>query len=157
MNSLNQNLIKSSFKVIEGTSRSVEQTCVRNDSVVYNNVLNSAVIAVDSVTNKRTVYHFSKTSVANTLPMEGGIVTVATESRNEMTTAYDDGISVEDDEYTGLPKLPVHKTIMPLPVTSSYGGVRSTYECPMQATTSQVVSNDDMNFDFNEKGTIELR
>lgn len=118
----------------------MEQTCIRNDGVVYNNVLNSAVISVDSVTNKRMVYHFSKTSVANTLPMEGSIVTVATKSRNEITAAYDDGISIEDDEYTGLPKLPVHKTIMPLPVTSSYGGVRSIYECPVQATTSQVVN-----------------
>uniref|UniRef100_A0A0R3S1E0 NSL complex protein NSL2 n=1 Tax=Elaeophora elaphi TaxID=1147741 RepID=A0A0R3S1E0_9BILA len=126
------------FEVLS-TSRTVEQTCIRNDGVVYNNVLNSAVIAVDSVTNKRTVYHFSKTSVASTLPIEGGIVTVATESRNEVTTAYDDSISIEDDEYTGLPKLPVHKTIMSLPVTSSYGGVRSTYDCPVQATTSQVV------------------
>ncbi|VDK73000.1 unnamed protein product [Onchocerca ochengi] len=127
------------YEEINCTSRSMEQTCIRNDGVVYNNVLNSAVISVDSVTNKRMVYHFSKTSVANTLPMEGSIVTVATKSRNEITAAYDDGISIEDDEYTGLPKLPVHKTIMPLPVTSSYGGVRSTYECPVQATTSQVV------------------
>lgn len=72
--------------------------------------------------------------------MEAGIVTVATESRNEATAAYDNNVSIED-EYTGLPKLPVHKTIMPLPITSSYGGVRSTYECPVQATTSQVVCN----------------
>ncbi|KAM3724106.1 INO80 complex subunit [Dirofilaria immitis] len=127
------------YEEINCTSRSMEQTCIRSDGVVYNNVLNSAVIAVDSVTNKRTVYHFSKTSGADTLPMKGDIVTMATESKNEMTAAYDDGISIEDDEYTGLPKLPVHKTIMPLPVTSSYGGVGSTYECPMQATTSQVV------------------
>lgn len=120
--------------------------------------MNSAVIAVDSVTNKRTVYHFSKTSIANTLPMEGCIVPVATESRNEVTAAYDSGISVEDDEYNGLiPKLPVHKTIMPLPVTSSYGEIRSTYECPMQATTSQVVSNDCISYDFNQDGTIKLR
>ncbi|CAG9536437.1 unnamed protein product [Cercopithifilaria johnstoni] len=126
------------YEEMNCTSRAIEQTCIRNDGVVYNNVLNSAVIAVDSVTNKRTVYHFSKTSVANTLPMEGGIVTVATETRNEVTAAYDNGISAEDDEYR-LPKLPVHKTIMPLPVISSYGGVRSTYECPVQATTSQVI------------------
>ncbi|KAK6101003.1 putative DNA-binding domain family protein [Brugia pahangi] len=128
------------YEDLNCTSRSMEQTCIRNDGIVYNNVMNSAVVAVDSLTSKRTVYHFSKTSVANTLPMEAGIVTVATESRNEATAAYDDNVSIED-EYTGLPKLPVHKTIMPLPITSSYGGVRSTYECPVQATTSQVRRN----------------
>lgn len=112
------------------------------------------MIAVDSVTNKRTLYHFSKTSVANnTLPVEGSVVTATTESRNEVPAAYDNDMSV-DDEYTGLPKLPVHKTIMPLPVTSSYGGVRSTYEYPMQATTSQVVSNNCVNCNFNEEGTL---
>ncbi|VDK89571.1 unnamed protein product [Litomosoides sigmodontis] len=130
------------YEEMNCTSRSIERTCVRNDSVVYNDVLNSAVIAVDSVTNKRTLYHFSKTSVTNnTLPLEGNAdsrTTTTIESGNEVPMAYDNDMSIDND-YTGLPKLSVHKTTMPLPVTSSYGGVRSSYECPVQATTSQVV------------------
>lgn len=52
--------LRSLFKFIKGTSRSMEQSCIRNDGIVYNNVMNSAVVAVDSLTSKRTVYHFSK-------------------------------------------------------------------------------------------------
>lgn len=125
-------LVKVSSEFIQGKSRSVEQTSIRNDGVVYNSVMNSAVVAVDSIGNKRALYQqVSKISGASALP-------AAKESRNEMTT-FNDGTSIEDDEYTGLPKLPMHKTVMPLPISSSYSGIRSTYESPVEATASQVI------------------
>ncbi|VDN05847.1 unnamed protein product [Thelazia callipaeda] len=131
--------VMTTCKEIRGTSRSVEQAPARNDHIVRSNILNNAVIGVNSVTSKRTVYHLSKAPIANNTLCGGrSTVTVAPTSKNGVASGSDGDIRIQNT-YPGPPKLSAHKIGIPVSISSSYDGGRSVYECPAQPTTSHIV------------------